>query len=125
MDESSTTWLLFRKIKRGFDQQCAEVARGSHEREGIEQELDEVRLKKRKKVRQNPNEKFALIEAIKRAQNQLNGVVVEDAVPGGAIELEEEDDARDAAFQPNEEAENIDTRMLAFLDDMGTQQGFF
>ena len=83
--EPSTNKLLFRKITKAFDEKDSLLATAERRVDQLERQLEAVRPKKRKKVRTSPNSKFVDIDAIWKAQNEANGVEIEE-------ESEEESD---------------------------------
>ena len=76
--EPSTNKLLFRKITKAFDEKDSLLATAERRVDQLERQLEAVRPKKRKKVRTSPNSKFVNIEAIQQAQNEANGVEIEE-----------------------------------------------
>jgi 4-hydroxybenzoate polyprenyltransferase len=64
----STRRLLFRKVKKAFDQKDSELARLRQENEALKIQLEVARPSRRKKVVTDPNSVFASIEDIHRAQ---------------------------------------------------------
>jgi 4-hydroxybenzoate polyprenyltransferase len=65
---SSTQRLLFRKVQKGFQEKDYQLATLQRRVEALEQQVESIRPRKKKKVQISPNSKFADIEAIHRAQ---------------------------------------------------------
>ena len=76
--DSSTNKLLFRKITKAFDEKDSLLAATEQRVNQLEKQLEAAQPKKRKRVRTSPNSKFVNIEAIRKAQNEANGVEIEE-----------------------------------------------
>jgi DDE superfamily endonuclease len=76
--DPSTNKLLFRKITKAFDEKDSLLAATERRVDQLERQLEAARPKKRKSVRTSPNSKFVSIEAIHKAQNEANGVEIEE-----------------------------------------------
>jgi hypothetical protein len=74
----STNKLLFRKITKAFDEKDSLLATAERRVDHLERQLEVARPKKRKRVRTSPNSKFVDIDAIWQAQNEANGVEIEE-----------------------------------------------
>ena len=62
-----TARLLFRKVQKAYDSKDFELAKAQARIKDLEAQLEDVRPRKRKKVKISPNSKFADIRAIHRA----------------------------------------------------------
>jgi hypothetical protein len=82
----STNRLIFRKITKAFDEKDSLLAASKRQVDQLEKQLEAVRPKKRKSVRTSPNSKFVDIEAIKQAQDEANGVEIEEEDEEGSTE---------------------------------------
>ncbi|KAM4066766.1 DDE superfamily endonuclease [Hirsutella rhossiliensis] len=87
-DDVPTKRLLFRKITKGFDEKDGLLAKAQLQIQALETQLAAVKPKKRKKVETSPNSRFADIEAIQRAQEEVNAAGNEDS-DGTEAELSE------------------------------------
>lgn len=65
---SSTQRLLFRKVKKGFEEKDYQLATLQSRVEVLEQQVEAIKPRKRKRVQISPNSKFTGIEAIYKAQ---------------------------------------------------------
>ncbi|KAM9874670.1 transposase [Verticillium dahliae] len=65
---TNTQRLLFRKVQKGFEEKDCLLATQERRIQILEQQLEQARPRKRKKVQISPNSKYADIEAIHRAQ---------------------------------------------------------
>jgi hypothetical protein len=74
---SPTQRLLFRKLVKGYDEKIVELTMTSQKNKELEAQIEASRKVPRKKVQLNPNEVFADIEAIRKAQIEA-GVVSAD-----------------------------------------------
>ena len=63
-----TQRLLFRKIIKGIDKKDYELGKVNIRIRELEERLEQLRLKKRRKVRTSPNSKFVITRAIREAQ---------------------------------------------------------
>jgi hypothetical protein len=95
--DQSTNRLLFRKITKAFDEKDHLLATAERRVQALERELEAMRPRKRARVRTSPNSKFANIEAIQKAQQEANGVEIEDdeaegsdasSIEGSCIEVQ-------------------------------------
>ncbi|KAJ6436136.1 reverse transcriptase [Purpureocillium lavendulum] len=71
-DDVPTKRLLFRKITKGFDEKDGLLAKAQLQIQALETQLPAVKPKKRKRVETSPNSRFADIEAVQRAQAEVN-----------------------------------------------------
>jgi hypothetical protein len=83
--DPSTNKLLFRKIAKAFDEKDSLLATAERQVDHLERQLEAARPKKRRKVRTSPNSKFVNIGAIWQAQNEANGVEIEEDDGEGSI----------------------------------------
>ncbi len=74
----STQRLLFRKIRKGFEEQESVLVDYELKIQSLEAELEKARPKKRRKVRTSPNSKFVNIEQIRKAQIEAEGAEIID-----------------------------------------------
>ena len=81
---SRTQRQLFQKIEKAFDQLDATVAIQGAENEALRSQLEATKQKKRRRVDTNPNELFADIAAVRRAQ-----------IAAGSVEVGQEDSPED------------------------------
>ena len=63
-----TQRLLFRKVIKGIDEKEYELGKANMKIKELEERLEHLRPKKKRKVQTSPNSKFAIIRAIKEAQ---------------------------------------------------------
>ena len=77
-DDVPTKRLLFRKITKGFDEKDGLLAKAQLQIQALETQLASVKPKKRKRVETSPNSRFADIEAVRRAQAEVNAAENED-----------------------------------------------
>ena len=77
--DHTTRRMLFNKLKKGIDLKDTLLATQKVRIEALEQELEDKRPKKRKKVEISPNSKFADIAAIRRTQLAVQGVEIESS----------------------------------------------
>ncbi len=63
--------LLFQKVGKSLDYQAVKLARQNQRMQALEAEVDRLRPKKRRKVRLDPNERFAGIEHVMRVKKEL------------------------------------------------------
>ena len=63
-----TQRLLFRKIVKGIDKKDYELGKANIRIRELEERLEQLRPKKRRKVRTSPNSKFVTTRAIREAQ---------------------------------------------------------
>ena len=66
--DSSTCKILFRKVAKSLDDKDFVIAKHELRIKQLEARVEELKPKKRRKVRTSPNSKFAGIKAIRRAQ---------------------------------------------------------
>ncbi|KAM4062525.1 Tc5 transposase DNA-binding domain-containing protein [Hirsutella rhossiliensis] len=78
-DDVPTKRLLFRKITKGFDEKDGLLAKAQLQIQALETQLAAVKPKKRKRVVTSPNSRFANIEAIRRAQEEVNAAENEES----------------------------------------------
>lgn len=71
---SPTQRLLFRKLLKGYDEKEHQLTMTSQKTEALEAQVEATKKTKRKKVQLDPNEVFADIEAIRRAQIEVGRV---------------------------------------------------
>jgi len=67
-DQLPTQRLLFRKIVKGIDEKDYELGKANMRIKELEERLEQLRPKKRRKVRTSPNSKFVTTRAIREAQ---------------------------------------------------------
>ena len=67
-DQLPTQRLLFRKVIKGIDEKENELGKANIKIKELEERLEHLRPKKKRKVQTSPNSKFAIIRAIKEAQ---------------------------------------------------------
>jgi len=84
--DQSTSKLLFRKITKAFDEKASLLVTAERRAEQLESQLEATRPKKKKKVRTSPNSKFVNVQAIRRTQNEVNGVEIEEDSEEGSDE---------------------------------------
>ena len=60
--------MLFRKVIKGIDEKEYELGKANIRIKELEERLEHLRPKKKRKVQISPNSKFATIRAIKEAQ---------------------------------------------------------
>ena len=60
--------LLFRKVIKGIDEKEYELGKANMKIKELEERLEHLRPKKKRKVQISPNSKFATIRAIREAQ---------------------------------------------------------
>jgi hypothetical protein len=60
--------LLFRKVLKGINEKEYELGKANIKIKELEERLEYLRLKKKRKVQTSPNSKFAITRAIKEAQ---------------------------------------------------------
>lgn len=77
-DDVPTKRLLFRKITKGFDEKDGLLAEAQLQIQALETQLAAVKPKKRKRVETSPNSRFADIEAVQRAQEEVNAAENEE-----------------------------------------------
>lgn len=87
-DDVPTKRLLFRKITKGFDEKDGLLAKAQLQIQALETQLAAVKPKKRKRVDTSPNSRFADIEAVRRAQEEVNAAENVDS-DGTEAELSE------------------------------------
>ena len=75
-------------MTKGFDEKDNQLASAESKIQSLEMQLEAAKPKKRRKVRISPNSKFANIKAIKRAQNEANGILNEESESDVAISEE-------------------------------------
>jgi hypothetical protein len=63
--------ILFKKVGKSLDNTAIKVASQEQKIRALEAEVDRLRPKKRKKVRIDPNTRFAQIEQIMQAKKEL------------------------------------------------------
>ena len=63
-----TRRLLFKKVIKGIDKRDYELGKANMKIKELKERLEQLRPKKRRKVRTSPNSKFAITRAIKEAQ---------------------------------------------------------
>jgi len=61
--------LLFRKVIKGIDEKEYELGKANIRIKELEERLEHLRPKKKRRVQTSPNSKFATIRAIKEAQD--------------------------------------------------------
>ncbi|KAJ6436170.1 UbiE/COQ5 family methyltransferase [Purpureocillium lavendulum] len=71
-DDVPTKRLLFRKITKGFDEKDGLLAEAQLQIQALETQLAAAKPKKRKRVETSPNSRFADVEAVRRAQAEVN-----------------------------------------------------
>ncbi len=67
-DQLPTQRVLFRKIVKGIDEKDYELGKANMRIKELEERLEQLRPKKKRKVQTSPNSKFATTRAIKEAQ---------------------------------------------------------
>jgi hypothetical protein len=67
-DQFQTQRLLFRKIIKGIDEKDFELGKANIRIRELEERLEQLKPKKRRKVQTSPNSKFATTRAIREAQ---------------------------------------------------------
>jgi hypothetical protein len=75
---TATKRLLFRKIKKSFDEKTYQLATAQQEIRSLEARIEDIKPRKRQKVRLSPNSKFADIEAVRRAQIEAGDIEASD-----------------------------------------------
>ena len=60
--------MLFRKVIKGIDEKEYKLRKANIRIKELEEKLEHLRPKKKRKVQTSPNSKFAIIRAIKEAQ---------------------------------------------------------
>ena len=75
---SPTQRILFRKILKGYDQKEVELKMTSQKNRSLEAQIEATRTVTRKKVQLDPNEVFADIEAIRKAQIEAGEVPADE-----------------------------------------------
>ena len=60
--------MLFRKVLKGINEKEYELGKANIKIKELEERLEYLRLKKKRKVQTSPNSKFATTRAIKEAQ---------------------------------------------------------
>ncbi|KAK4232732.1 hypothetical protein C8A03DRAFT_20033 [Achaetomium macrosporum] len=109
-DHSPTKRLIGRKIAKALDAQITETVMLRRRIETLEAKVEELQPKKRKKVRLDPNTKFATIEDIVRMQ--------EKAVEGQDEEESEGEGEEEEQASPQPLRRSTRTRKpTTFLDD--------
>jgi 4-hydroxybenzoate polyprenyltransferase len=83
--DSTTQRLLFRKIKKGFEEQESILAANSYKIQSLEVQLEKARPRKRMKVKTSPNSKFASISDIQRTQIAAGEAINEKDDEEGSI----------------------------------------
>jgi len=83
-----TKRLLFRKTTKGFDEKDGLLAKAQLQIQALETQLAVLKPKKRKRVETSPNSRLADIEAVRRAQEEVNAADNEDS-NGTEAELSE------------------------------------
>ena len=73
-----TQRLLFRKVRKGFEEQESILADHELRIHSLEVQLEKARPRKRKKIKTSPNSKFADIEAIYKAQIEAKEAEIEE-----------------------------------------------
>ena len=63
--------LLFQKVGKSLDHQVVKLAGQEQRIRALEAEVDRLRPRKKRKVRLDPNERFAAIEQIIQAKKEL------------------------------------------------------
>ncbi len=63
-----TQRLLFRKIVKGINEKDFELGKANVKIRELEERLEQLKLKKRRKVQTSPNSKFVTTRAIREAQ---------------------------------------------------------
>jgi hypothetical protein len=119
-NQSRASRVALRNIQRRFEEQGAELARVREEREQLQQQVELLQPRRRRAVRLDPNEKFARIEDIKRAQLAEEMGQQE----GGPADAGEAEEPAPAAAQPATDVGNGNDVFLNFLDDMAAQHQF-
>ncbi|OAQ65585.1 transposase [Purpureocillium lilacinum] len=89
-DDVPTKRLLFRKITKGFDEKDGLLAKAQLQIHALETQLAAVKPKKRKRVETSPNSRFADIDAIRRAQEEVKAAENEEC-DGTEAELSDVD----------------------------------
>ena len=67
-DQLPTQRLLFRKIVKGIDEKDYELGKANMRIKELEERLEQLKPKKRRKVQTSPNSKFVTTRAIREAQ---------------------------------------------------------
>ena len=67
-DQLPTQRLLFRKVVKGIDEKDFELGKANMKIKELEERLEQLRPKKRRKVKTSPNSKFVTTRAIREAQ---------------------------------------------------------
>lgn len=67
-DKLPTRRLLFRKIAKGINEKDYELGKAKMKIRELEERLEQLKPKKRRKVQTSPNSKFVTIRAIYKAQ---------------------------------------------------------
>ncbi|KAM4066856.1 Tc5 transposase DNA-binding domain-containing protein [Hirsutella rhossiliensis] len=78
-DDVPTKRLLFRKITKGFDEKDGLLAKAQLQIQALETQLAAVKPKKGRGWSRGPNSRFANIEAIRRAQEEVNAAENEES----------------------------------------------
>ena len=74
----STQRLLFRKIRKGFEEQESVLVDYELKIQYLEAQLEKARPRKGRKVKTSPNSKFVNIEKIRKAQMEAEGAEIVD-----------------------------------------------
>ena len=82
--------LFLRKVGKAMDDQAFELATCKRKLQALEQEVDRLRLTKKRKVKEDPNTLFTSIRTVGDAQRLVG------RRPVGDSDSEEEDDSSDA-----------------------------
>lgn len=64
--------LLFRKIGKGLDGKNHQIAQYQYQIQALEQEVENLRPQKRRKIREDPNERFVRIHQVIQAKETLS-----------------------------------------------------
>ena len=80
-----TKRLLFRKITKAFDEKDGLLAKAQLQIHAPETQLAAVKPKKRKRVETSPHTRFADIDAIRRAQEEVKAAENEDCDEAKAV----------------------------------------
>ncbi|PWI64474.1 hypothetical protein PCL_09629 [Purpureocillium lilacinum] len=78
-DDVPTKRLLFRKITKRFDEKNGLLAKAQLQIQALETQFAAVKPKKRKRVETSPDSRFAEIEAVRRAQDEVKAAENKDS----------------------------------------------
>lgn len=98
-DQLPTQRLLFRKVIKGIDEKEYELGKANIKIKELEERLEHLRPRKKRKVQTSPNSKFATTRAIKEAQIAAG----ERQIEAGESELEGDSDSTESCIEVDAE----------------------